>query len=148
MIEAYFIFSGRMRRSRLLVYSVLLIVLLVIIGAVGMLTVDLARSVKAATLFFEAALALLWLVGWAAMGVKRLHDLGKPGWHYLWLILAPQVLILAAGTSDFTLRGGSLSFAWSGGLLSLIGLVWWLVGLFYLLLAAGTESPNRYGHPP
>jgi uncharacterized membrane protein YhaH (DUF805 family) len=88
------------------------------------------------------------LLGGAAMGVKRLHDLDRPGWHYLWLSLAPQALAIAAGSSDFTLRGGDLTFALNGGLLTLFGLVWWLVGLVYLLLAAGTDGPNKYGYPP
>src|SRR4051812_655917 len=99
MLEAYFTFDGRMRRWRLLIYSTLLIVLIAAIGIGGRLALDSARSVVAATLFIQGLLALVWLWAWAAMGVKRLHDLDKSGWHFLWLILAPQALVLAAGTS-------------------------------------------------
>jgi uncharacterized membrane protein YhaH (DUF805 family) len=148
MLEAYFTFDGRMRRLRLLIFAVLLIVLLAIVTVVGMLTIDLARSVVVAKLFFYCLMAVLWLCGWAAMCVKRLHDLDRSGWHYLWLILAPQALVLAAGTSEFSLRGGGFSFAWEGGLLSIIGLIWVLLGLFHLLSARGTDGPNRYGYPP
>jgi uncharacterized membrane protein YhaH (DUF805 family) len=149
MLDAYFGFSGRMRRFRLLIYSVLLIVLLAVIGIAGSLALDAARSVTAAKLFVEGLLALLWLWAWAAMGVKRLHDLNKPGWHFLWLILAPQALMLGAGTSDFRLNGGGdVGFNWSGGFLSLVGLIWLLLGILFLLLARGTDGPNRFGYPP
>ena len=106
MLEAYFVFNGRMRRLRLLAYSVLLTVLLAFLVIGGRLALDSARSVAAATLLIQGLFALLWLCAWAAMGVKRLHDLDKSGWHFLWLVLAPQALTLGAGTSGFDLRSG------------------------------------------
>jgi uncharacterized membrane protein YhaH (DUF805 family) len=146
MLEAYFVFDGRMRRLRLLTYSVLLTILLAFLVIGGRLALDSARSVAAAPLFIQGLLALLWLWAWAAMGVKRLHDLDKSGWHFLWLVLAPQALTLGAGTSDFDLRSGAIGF--SGGLLSLLGLIWLLLGILFLLLARGTDGPNRFGYPP
>lgn len=148
MLEAYFTFSGRMRRLRLTIYLLLLVVLVVLVVVTGMLTIDRARYAEAARFVFYAAMAVLWFWGLAAMGVKRLHDLDRPGWHYLWLVLAPQALVLAGGTSDFTLRGGSLSFSLEGGMLSILGVIWLSLGLLYLLLARGTEGANRYGYPP
>ena len=146
MLEAYFVFNGRMRRLRLLAYSVLLTVLLAFLVIGGRFALDSARSVAAATLLIQGLFALLWLCAWAAMGVKRLHDLDKSGWHFLWLVLAPQALTLGAGTSDFDLRSGAIGF--SGGLLSLLGLIWLLLGILFLLLARGTDGPNRFGYPP
>jgi uncharacterized membrane protein YhaH (DUF805 family) len=68
-------------------------------------------------------LTLFWSWAGFALVVKRLHDLDKPGWHYVWMFLLP-------------------------GLLGLLGLIWLLLGLLYLLLARGTDGPNRFGYPP
>lgn len=148
MLEAYFTFAGRMRRFRLLIYSLALIVLLIVIGIVGSLLTDVARYTGAAMIVLQGLLAVLWLCAWAAMGVKRLHDLDMRGWHILWLVFAPQALILATSASDFHLKSGGISFAIDAGLLGLLGLIWLLLGVLFLLLARGTDGPNRFGYPP
>ena len=93
-------------------------------------------------------MAVLWLLGLAAMSVKRLHDVDKPGWHVLWLLLAPQALTVATSAGEFSLSGGSIAYSLDFGVLGLIGLVWFLVGLLYLALARGSDGPNKYGYPP
>ena len=148
MLEAYFTFAGRMRRFRLLIYSVALIVLFILIGIVGSLLTDVARYPGAAMLALQGLLAVFWLCAWAAMGVKRLHDLNLREWHLLWLVFAPQALILATSASDFQLKSGVINFSIDAGLLGLLGLIWLLLGLLYLLLARGTDGPNRFGYPP
>ena len=148
MLEAYFTFAGRMRRFRLLIYSVALIVLFIVIGIVGSLLTDVARYPGAAMLALQGLLAVFWLCAWAAMGVKRLHDLNLRGWHLLWLVFAPQALILATSASDFQLKSGVINFSIDAGLLGLLGLIWLLLELLYLLLARGTDGPNRFGYPP
>ena len=148
MLEAYFVFDGRMRRLRLLAYSAALIILLVVVGIVGSLLTEFARHTGAAAILLQGLLALLWLWAWAAMGVKRLHDLDMRGWHFLWLIPAPQALILATSASDFHLKSVGVSFSIDAGLLGVLGLIWLLLGVLFLLLARGTGGRNRFGYPP
>lgn len=148
MLEAYLTFSGRMRRFRLLVFSLLLIVLLLFIGIVGSLLLESARNPTAAGISLQALLVLLWLWAWSAMGVKRLHDLDKPGWHYLWLALAPQALVLATSTTVVHANGRAIGFSIDAGLLGILGAIWLLLGVLFLLLARGTDGPNKFGYPP
>jgi uncharacterized membrane protein YhaH (DUF805 family) len=148
MLEAYLTFSGRMRRFKLLVYSVVLIVLLVFIGIVGSLLLESARHPVAAGISLQVLLALSWLWAWSAMGVKRLHDIDKSGWHFLWLILAPQALVLATSTTIVYARGGAAGFSIDAGLFGILGGIWLSLGVLFLLLARGTDGPNRFGYPP
>jgi uncharacterized membrane protein YhaH (DUF805 family) len=135
-----------MRRFKLLLYSILLIVLLCVIGIIAEVGLEHARSPRAASLLIHALMLALWLCAGAAMTAKRLHDCDKPGWHYWWLVLVPQMVVIA-GTTKFAVRG-VVDFSWSGGVLSVVGILLWLPGQVYLLLAAGTDGPNRFGYPP
>ena len=84
----------------------------------------------------SAQLLLLVIVGvtlWPSvvMNIKRLHDIGLPGWPIIawWVVVFTAVL----------LRVPYVAFC--GQLLSL------LIGLL-LMLIPGTKGPNRYGAKP
>jgi uncharacterized membrane protein YhaH (DUF805 family) len=67
------------------------------------------------------------------LGIRRLHDMDRTGWHMAWLIGC----MLAAGFADDV--HPSLGPAMS--LVVMLGEVW-------LLLAPGTRGANRFGPPP
>jgi len=82
----------------------------------------------------------------AALAVKRLHDLHKSGLHYLWMFLLPAVLFGSGGLSlGFTYSPASA--AWSANFGWGLGVVP-LLAMLYLLLARGSDGPNRFGYPP
>ena len=143
MIEAYFMLSGRIRRLPYFGYSLLLLVIVLLIGAVFASLLSNAERPILATI--AVVVALSFFLGWAgiALGVKRCHDLDKSGWLYFWLVFLPGVL---SSTFSLEINGVSSEFHLPivGGI---AGLVAFLGGL-YLLFARGTDGPNKYGYPP
>ena len=91
-------------------------------------------------LFFTIGVILLWWLGTIAVGIKRLHDLGKPGAMYLfsfvpgtgliWLLISPGTVV-----SD-------LIFA---AKLAGVGLLWVFI---YLGCFPGIQHRNRHGGIP
>ncbi len=67
-----------------------------------------------------------------AVTVKRLHDLNRPTWHYLFYGLLPVVLMLLVVYPT----------------LSFIGAAVWLWTKYHLGFTRGTEGPNDYGPDP
>ena len=143
MIEAYFMLSGRMRRLPYFGYSLLLVVIVLVIGAVFASQLSSAGRPLLATIIVVAAMLLLLAWAGTALGVKRCHDLDKSGWLYFWLVFLPGVL---SSTFSIEINGVSSEFYLPviGGV---AGFVAFLGGL-YLLFARGTDGPNKYGYPP
>jgi len=82
-------------------------------------------------------------LGGFALAVKRLHDLDKPGGHYVWMFLLPGLL-----TSGLTVHwSGQSGGTWTVGYWQVWGIVP-LLAFLYLLLARGTYGPNNFGYPP
>lgn len=143
MIEAYFMLSGRMRRLPYFGYSLLLLVIVLIIGAVFAGQLSGAGRPITATIIVVVALSLLLAGAGTALGVKRCHDLDKSGWLYLWIVFLPGVL-----SSTFSIEINGVSSEFHLPVISgIAGLVAFLGGL-YLLFARGTDGPNKYGYPP
>jgi uncharacterized membrane protein YhaH (DUF805 family) len=89
-------------------------------GGTGM---DRAKTFAAFALF-------LWVH--SAVTVKRLHDLNRPAWHYLFYGLLPIFLIML-------LTYPTLSF---------IGMALWAWTKYHLGFKRGTVGPNDYGPDP
>lgn len=144
MLEAYFMLSGRLRRLKFLAYSILL---WIVIGLLWLLAVPLlnnARYPVMASITVMILTALFWMWAGAALVVKRLHDLDWPGWHCIWMFLIPALLF---GGLTFEIKGMPFNGAWSIGLHYSSGTVTFLA-MLYLMLARGTDGPNKFGHPP
>jgi uncharacterized membrane protein YhaH (DUF805 family) len=143
MLEAYFLLSGRMRRLPYFGYSLLLIPIVGILVGLGAAFADNARSPFVAVLLVIGLAALF--VAWAgtALGVKRCHDLDRSGWFYFWLVLLPGAV---STTLSLDIHGShvELGVPVIGGIAGLIS----ALGGLYLLLARGTDGPNRFGYPP
>jgi uncharacterized membrane protein YhaH (DUF805 family) len=98
---------------------------------------------------------LLWLgtiVPSIAVGVRRLHDVNRPGWWVL-LPLIPECLmiVMALTTVGAVAAGGGTAAAMGGlaltGLLGLITLIGAIVLIVFYVMA-GTPGDNRYGPNP
>src|SRR5882762_4896207 len=119
MLEAYFALSGRMRRRGYLGYSLLLWVILLLLSLLAPPLINQARFQFLAKVSAFGLIGLFWMWSWAALSVKRLHDLDRPGWYFLLLVVAPLMVLYAIGSIDFGLSAGVFRFSFDGGLFSL-----------------------------
>ena len=141
MIEAYFIFSGRIRRFKFLVYSILLWIVAPLLGLLGVPAINNARYPVMATVAVVTLLGLFWTSSCCALVVKRLHDLERSGWHCVWMVLVPALLF---GGLTIEINGSPVTgvrFGYAAGIVPILAML-------YLLLARGSDGPNKYGYPP
>jgi uncharacterized membrane protein YhaH (DUF805 family) len=133
MIEAWFVWNGRMGRLAYLGYSFLLAIILVVLALILMWPARNTTNASALILVVSLVIGAVGVWGSVCLAVKRLHDLDLSGWHYLWMGLLPGVL------SGIGSGAHILALSLLGGFLSL-GV------LLYLLLWPGTEGGNRFGY--
>jgi uncharacterized membrane protein YhaH (DUF805 family) len=120
-------FNGRIDRARFWYYVLVVIVLAILVGIVASVTTRLLSSL------FSLALLLPNL----GMGVRRLHDIGKP-WFWVLLPLVPSILAVLF----------LIMFLWP------LAMICWLltlaaaVLLIYWYAQPGDPAPNQYGPPP
>jgi uncharacterized membrane protein YhaH (DUF805 family) len=124
----YIDFNGRVGRTQFWYYVLVVVVLTVGVGIVGSLTTRLLSSL------FSLALLLPNL----GMGVRRLHDIGKPG-IYILLPIVPSVLAVAF---LFTIILWPLAMlCWLATLAAMVLLIYWYI-------QPGAPDANTYGPPP
>jgi uncharacterized membrane protein YhaH (DUF805 family) len=123
----YFDFNGRVGRAQFWWYVVVVIVLAVLVGIIGSITTRLLSSL------FSLALLLPNL----GMGVRRLHDVGKPG-IYVLLPLVPAVLAMLF----------LFLFLWPLAMLCWLAVFAAAVLLIYWYAQPGMAGDNEYGSPP
>ena len=83
-----FSLKGRFNRQRYFLTGLVITLVMYALGfgigfAIGMAGMDPQMATAASYLFSIAG-----IIVWSFLVVKRLHDLGKPGWHY-WLMWIP-----------------------------------------------------------
>lgn len=102
-------------------------------------TGDPASTVGMGVLSLLAALAILlvYLYCGAVLTIKRLHDLGRSGWHLLWIFATGML-----GGIDTTDVSAMVGFV------STMSLVVWLGAGLWLLFAPGDLESNEYGPAP
>ena len=146
-MEAYFSFSGRMRRTKFILLTVLLAIIQVVFymilfaGAAFSLAANPnSLSALGPSFGFYLLFSILVLVMWFALMIKRLHDFGWSGWYSL-VSLLPMVLTPFVFAVQFDPAEGLESIHY---LPSMIGLG------FFLVLAFAPPSPgsNRFGPDP
>jgi uncharacterized membrane protein YhaH (DUF805 family) len=143
MLEGYFSLDGRIRRWRFFRYSLALLIIIVVLTLLAVAALDNARNRFIAGILAFVVIAGFWAWAGFSLVVKRLHDLDKPRWHYVWMFLLPG--LLTGGFSVHWTGGGGGS--WAIG----YGQSWGVVpvlAFIYLILAPGTDGPNKYGYPP
>jgi uncharacterized membrane protein YhaH (DUF805 family) len=142
MIDAYFVLNGRIARWRYVVYWVFLWIIVPVLALLCIPLVENARYPVLASVLAVIGLALFWIWAGLALAVKRLHDLDRTGWHYVWMFLIPGLLT----GSIYINWSGTFHAAWSIGFGESVGIVP-LLATLYLLLARGSVGPNRFGYP-
>lgn len=135
MIEAWFVWNGRMGRLAYLGYSLLLGLILVVLALILIIPARNTANADALGLVVLVVTGAVGLWGGVCLGVKRLHDLDLSGWHYLWMGILPGILSGIGNSLHI------IAFSILGGMLSL-GV------LLYLLLWPGTDGMNRFGYGP
>jgi uncharacterized membrane protein YhaH (DUF805 family) len=145
MIEAYCMLDGRLRRRGYLGYSLLLWLVLALLSALAWAIASQLRS-SIAQLIASLVVFVFWAWAVAALRVKRLHDLDRSGWHFIWMTYAPILLLYAVGALSFTFDGGDIGWHIDAGLPSVALVVYFLGGEVYLLVTRGTDGPNRFGY--
>jgi uncharacterized membrane protein YhaH (DUF805 family) len=123
----YIDFNGRVGRAQFWWYVAVVIVLSILVGILGSITTRLISSL------FSLALLLPNL----GMGVRRLHDVGKPGFYVL-LPLVPAVLAVLF----------RLLFLWPLAMLCWLAVFAAAVLLIYWYAQPGAAGDNEYGSPP
>lgn len=93
-------------------------------------------------------LACVWLA--TTVIIKRLHDLGKPGWRILWAFVAVMIwafvlaAVLMSWLGDEAMATGAIGYN-----LTLAGIVAPVfLATMWLHFARGERGPNRYGPEP
>ncbi len=144
MLEGYFALGGRIGRWRFFLYSLVLwIIIIPVVSLLAIPAVNNARHPTGAAVIAVVAIGAFWMWAFFALVVKRLHDLDKSGWHYLWMFLLPGLL-----SSGFSIHWtGSSSGQWSIGYWYSTGIVP-LIATLYLILGRGSDGRNKYGYPP
>ena len=140
-----FAFDGRTGRVGfwLGLLLVLVVALAVYLGLIRIFGATGAPTLAFVLLSFPLYFALLWPL--AALGAKRFHDRGRPGWLSV-VALGPPYLLTIADALD--LSGTGESATWLGSVLSWAALLCVLWAVIELGLMPGDPDPNRFGPPP
>lgn len=85
VVQNYVNFSGRARRKELWFFVLFNIIFSVVAMVIDNILGLAMKEVGYGPVYILYALAML-LPG-LAVAVRRLHDIGKSGWHYLWALL-------------------------------------------------------------
>ena len=154
VLKKYAVFSGRARRKEYWMYTLFC----VIFGIVAMIIDNIAGTTFKYTYtmgdttipvnvgygYIYAAYGLATFIPGIAVGVRRLHDVGKSGWFYLLCVLP---LIVGYALIFIGIQNHLIAALVLGVLLALLslGLAIWLLVLF---CTNGTPGENKYGPNP
>lgn len=147
----YTSFDGRINRKPFWIAAVIMFAAAILLSIVIVLPLSAASPTMGALASLVLSLVLLYPA--AAIGVKRLHDRGRPG--FLMAVFVAPGLILQVGEllgltgSQQLVAGQSIylpnTLGWLLNLVALVIGIWALVTLGFL---AGTSGTNRYGPDP
>lgn len=98
-------------------------------------------------------LAICLMLPQLAVSVRRLHDIGKSGYHLLWFSLAYFALIIVAFTSMGNMINTDIYSATSIAfmvtlIIGYLGLLVWSVFFLVWFLTNGNRGENKYGPDP
>ncbi|HWD49830.1 MAG TPA: DUF805 domain-containing protein [Rhizomicrobium sp.] len=123
----YVDFNGRVGRSQFWYYILVVVGISIIASIVGSVTTRLISSL----------VSLALLLPNLGMGVRRLHDIGKP-WFWVLVPLVPSVL---GFIFLFMLLWPLAMLCWLATLAAAVLLIFWYA-------QPGTPGPNEYGAVP
>lgn len=123
----YVDFDGRVGRTKFWYYVLVVVVLAILVGIVATVT----------TRYLSTLFSLALLLPNLGMGIRRLHDIGKP-WFYVLLPLVPSFL---AFVFFFMLLWPLAMLCWLLTLAASLLLIYWYA-------QPGDPAPNMYGPPP
>lgn len=163
MLQRLFGYEGRIRRSDWWVWTIVLVLIRICVASAIIAVIDpghldpsrpfgsAARAVGRLPLDALVPFELLYLWPVTALGVKRLHDRGLPGWPIIALDLFAMIfsfVIKAAPSTYDDLMSDSVVAALVAMVVLLIYCalsLWFLVMLGFM---DGTKGPNRFGPSP
>ncbi len=144
-------FDGRINRGRFWLGVLILIAVGIVLSLV--IVTPLAGVGPRAAAFGSFVIGLAMLYPALAVGVKRFHDRGKPGW-LMAIVVAPGLIsqlgdVLGITTTTHTFGDEVIAvpntFGWILIAISLGVAIWALVELG---IRKGTDGPNEYGADP
>ena len=147
----YTSFEGRINRRPFWIASLILFVVAIVISFAVLVPISAANATMGA--LAGLILSLAFLYPGVALGVKRLHDRGKPGL-LMAVFIAPGLIsqlcdLLGITGSYQTIAGHSIhmpnTLGWILNIVTLGVAIWALVTLGFL---KGTSGPNSYGQDP
>ena len=143
--KRYFDFEGRSSRAEywwFMLFNYLIIILALILDA---MIFGLGNDYSGDDpFFFQGLWSLASFIGLISLSVRRLHDIDKTGFWFLFIYSPLLVLIPAALFED--LAGGNFSlFLIAIALLAVFAL---LITVFVFSLLPGTKGRNRFGENP
>lgn len=152
-LQNYANFSGRARRAEYW-YFVLFVVIIAIIARLS----DMAISGGGyGSTWITGTLQLALLLPSLAVGVRRLHDIGKSGKNLMWFIIAEIVWFIALMITGLAaipvlISGGNLADISVSFLVILFGgmlvlLIWSIVFIVWYCMP-GDKGENKYGPDP
>lgn len=104
-MKELFTMDGRFNRKRYFLTGLAISLIMLALAFVIGFTMGMANLDPAVAAGMSYVITVVGIVVWSFLVVKRLHDLGKPGWHY-WLIFVPLyniylgiVLLLTRGVT-------------------------------------------------
>ena len=147
----YTSFEGRINRRPFWIASLILFVVAIVISFAVLVPISAANATMGA--LAGLILSLAFLYPGVALGVKRLHDRGKPGL-LMAVFIAPGLIsqlcdLLGITGSYQTIAGHSIhmpnTLGWILNIVTLGVAIWALVTLGFL---KGTSGANNYGPDP
>ncbi len=147
----YTSFEGRINRKPFWIASLILFVVAIVISFAVLMPISAANATMGA--LAGLILSLAFLYPGVALGVKRLHDRGKPGL-LMAVFIAPGLIsqlcdLLGITGSYQTIAGHSIhmpnTLGWILNIVTLGVAIWALVTLGFL---KGTSGANNYGPDP
>ncbi|MHA6643976.1 DUF805 domain-containing protein [Mesorhizobium sp. A623] len=147
----YTSFDGRINRKPFWIACLIMVVAAVILSIVIVMPLSAVSSTLGAVASLILSLAFLYPA--VAVGVKRLHDQGKPGLRMA-VFMAPGLItqigdLLGITGSEQMLAGQSIylpnTLGWALNIVTLVIGIWALVTLGF---RKGMSGPNAYGPDP
>jgi uncharacterized membrane protein YhaH (DUF805 family) len=142
VFQKYATFSGRARRSEFWYFVLANFIIGIILGVIdNVLGTNNYLGERNGLLGF--IYSLLTIIPNLALGVRRLHDIGKSGW-FLLLMLIP-IVFMGVIEGIISSTGFDLRFLFIFGGLALLGLA-----IYFIVLYAteGNKGTNKFGPDP
>ena len=137
VLKKYAKFNGRSRRKEFWYFVLFYILFGVLFGVIDMLLIG--------TPILGTVYYLVFLIPFIAVGVRRLHDIGRSGWWMLFYA-GPFLQWIASAVLGFGAEASEAT-ALVSGIVGIVALVC-LIVLIVFMVRKSQPGDNRYGSDP